>query len=216
MPTLINKFKARELEIQFKKVDSNLQQAIQRTVIEMGYSDVREFNHGGGTASEIEKTEAVIPEFKEIFLKQFPGVKEYNCYLYFYKNLPCKTLMGTNEQNFTACCSPYSKTYILPNGFLFEEPHAFRGEIDFYFDTNGPYKGPNRTGHDRFVYSSKAYSKTLDTGMFDLCNPNIKNSFNQSGCYRWASKNLNPLDNSKPYWDVLFKDRKYWIKDEQK
>ena len=209
MPSLINSFRAKQLENQFKKVDSNLQQAIQKTVTEMGYDKITDFNSGGSDYF-VTDTHKYISEFTEIFLKQFPEVKEYNCMLYYYKNLPCKTLTGGNEQNFTACCSPYAKTYILPNGFLFQEPSAFAGEISIYFDINGPYKGPNRTGHDRFTYSSKAYNNTADTGLYDMCNPNIQNSWNQSGCYRYATRNINPLDSSKPYWDVLFKDAKYW------
>ena len=209
MPSLINSFRTKQLENQFKKVDSNLQQAIQKTVTEMGYDKITDFNSGGSDYF-VTDTHKYISEFTEIFLKQFPDVKEYNCYLYFYKNLPCKTLTGGNEQNFTACCSPYHKTYILPNGFLFQEPFASSGEIDIYFDINGPYKGPNRTGHDRFTYSSKAYNNTADTGLYNMCNPNIQNSWNQSGCYRYATRNINPLDSSKPYWDILFKDAKYW------
>ena len=209
MPSLINSFRAKQLENQFKKVDSNLQQAIQKTVTEMGYDKITDFNSGGSDYF-VTDTHKYISEFTEIFLKQFPEVKEYNCMLYYYKNLPCKTLTGGNEQNFTACCSPYAKTYILPNGFLFQEPSAFAGEISIYFDINGPYKGPNRTGHDRFTYSSKAYNNTADTGLYDMCNPNIQNSWQQSGCYRYATRNINPLDSSKPYWDVLFKDAKYW------
>ena len=209
MPSLINSFRAKQLENQFKKVDSNLQQAIQKTVTEMGYDKITDFNSGGSDYF-VTDTHKYISEFTEIFLKQFPEVKEYNCMLYYYKNLPCKTLTGGNEGNFTACCSPYAKTYILPNGFLFQEPSAFAGEISIYFDINGPYKGPNRTGHDRFTYSSKAYNNTADTGLYDMCNPNIQNSWNQSGCYRYATRNINPLDSSKPYWDVLFKDAKYW------
>ena len=208
MPSLINSFRAKQLENQFKKVDSNLQQAIQKTVTEMGYDKITDFNSGGSDYFATD-THKYISEFTEIFLKQFPEVKEYNCYLYFYKNLPCKTLTGGNEQNFTACCSPYHKTYILPNGFLFQEPSAWAGEISIYFDINGPYKGPNRTGHDRFTYSSKAYNNPA-TGVYYMCNPNIKNSANQFGCYRYATRNINPLDSSKPYWDVLFKDAKYW------
>ena len=209
MPSLINSFRAKQLENQFKKVDSNLQQAIQKTVTEMGYDKITDFNSGGSDYF-VTDTHKYILEFTEIFLKQFPDVKEYNCMLYYYKNLPCKTLTGGNEQNFTACCSPYAKTYILPNGFLFQEPSAFAGEISIYFDINGPYKGPNRTGHDRFTYSSKAYNNTADTGLYDMCNPNIQNSWHESGCYRYATRNINPLDSSKPYWDVLFKDAKYW------
>ena len=209
MPSLINSFRAKQLENQFKKVDSNLQQAIQKTVTEMGYDKITDFNSGGSDYFATD-THKYISEFTEIFLKQFPEVKEYNCMLYYYKNLPCKKLMGENEQNFTACCSPYTKTYILPNGFLFQEPSAFAGEISIYFDINGPYKGPNRTGHDRFTYSSKAYNNTADTGLYNMCNPNIQNSWHESGCYRYATRNINPLDSSKPYWDVLFKDAKYW------
>ena len=210
MPSLVNNFRAKQLENQFKKVDSNLQQAIQKTVTEMGYDKITDFNHCGDKTECIQATESVLPEFKEIFLKQFTEVKEYNCMLYYYKNLPCKTLTGGNEQNFTACCAPYYKTYILPNGFLFQEPLANRGEIYIYFDINGPYKGPNRTGHDRFTYSSKAYNNTADTGLYNMCNPNIQNSWQQFGCYRYATRNINPLDSSKPYWDILFKDAKYW------
>lgn len=211
MPTLINKYQAKVLENQFKKVDSELQRAIQQTVTEMGYSNIQEFNRPSTPVEAYAETAQILPEFKEKFLKQFPEIKKENCNIYAHRNQTCKGLLGNNEVNWTACCSPYSNSYSLPNGVFFEEPSAFRGEIVIYFDINGLYKGPNKRGHDRFIYSSKAIEPiNRSSGYHDMCNPNIANSWNTSGCYKYATKNINPLDSSKSYWDILFKDKKYW------
>ena len=144
---------------------------------------------------------------------QFKIVKKVTFSELFHKGIGCYDVLGTTLPYHWWC---FHDAYILSNGASITGVSAqygginHPGQITYSFDINGPYKGPNRTGHDRFTYSSKAYNNTADTGLYDMCNPNIQNSWKQSGCYRYATRNINPLDSSKPYWDVLFKDAKYW------
>ena len=100
--------------------------------------------------------------------------------------------------------------------------------LAFIFDTNGPYRGPNRYGHDIFKYVSIQYRWG--------CNPVRGISSRSDGSYWYAHNNINPAkiqydytadangnvgsrvwfttpaNASKPdnYWDILFKNESYW------
>ena len=99
---------------------------------------------------------------------------------------------------------------ILADGMTVSPLFAYLGGsthpvlIEAVFDTNGPYKGPNRLGYDIFRYETMNYNT--------MCNPNIVNSENFKGCYHWAHRNVSPLDSSKSYWSVLYKPLSYWKK----
>lgn len=117
------------------------------------------------------------------------GIKIYKKDGSYYTNYP---FMASNNG---------FKVYILQDGasyapMVFQHHHNSDG-IKVYFDTNGPFKGPNRIGYDLFIY---------DTGYWchDVCSTDIGGgNFIWYGCYEYAQRNQDPDDKSKPYWKSL-------------
>lgn len=222
IPTLITKYKIKQHEIAFKKADAMIQEALKKSLYEMGYADASELNiskmsYDAEDSVALNKT---ISELNEIFLKQFKGIKQLpSCSdLYFYTRIKQYYFFGEDPNgrcynsetgNINA---PYN-TYLLPNNITISDvslrekvgyTYHFLG-IQVTFDTNGPYKGPNRIGHDIFTYVSN--QKATDV----MCNPTIQHSRNWMGCYFFAQKNQSPLNPSEPYWNLLYTPKSYWL-----
>ena len=215
LPTIINNYRIKVLENQFKKADSIIQQAVQKTANEYGYTSLAELNVAGcATCDNNENYRLLkqqIPEINDIWYKQFKTVKIFSDSEAYWKNIYCNSFFGAKLINTTYSClysGPTYKYMILADGMTVSPLFAYLGGfnhpvlIEAVFDTNGPYKGPNRLGYDIFRYETMNYNT--------MCNPNIVNSENFKGCYYWAHRNVSPQDSSKPYWDVLYKPLSYW------
>lgn len=223
IPTLITKYKIKQHEIAFKKADTMIQEALKKSLYEMGYADASELNiskmsYDAGDSVALNQT---ISELNEIFLKQFKGIKQLpSCSdLYFYTRIKQYYFFGEDPNG--RCYNsetghingPYN-TYLLPNNITISDislrtssnskTYYFAG-IQVTFDTNGPYKGPNRLGHDIFTYVSN--QKATDV----MCNPTIQHSRSWMGCYFFAQKNQSPLNPSEPYWNLLYTPKSYWL-----
>ena len=117
---------------------------------------------------------------------------------------------GTVATSFKSGEGTISSPYIISNGMLISTFNATKTGlshpvwVNTVFDTNGPFKGPNRLGYDIFTYRSQ--------DPWHLCNPTIQNSENIKSCYYYAHRNISPIDSSKPYWDILYKPLSYWKK----
>ena len=217
LPTIINNYRVKVLENQFKKADSIIQQAVQKTANEYGYTSLAELNVAGcATCDNNENYRLLtqqIPEINDIWYKQFKTVKNFSDSEAYWKNIYCNSFFGAKLNNTTYSClysgRPY-KYMILSDGMTVSPLFAYLGGfnhpvlIEAVFDTNGPYKGPNRLGYDIFRYETMNYNT--------MCNPNIVNSENFKGCYYWAHRDVSPLDSSKSYWSVLYKPLSYWKK----
>ena len=215
LPTIINNYRIKVLENQFKKADSIIQQAVQKTANEYGYTSLAELNVAGcATCDNNENYRLLkqqIPEINDIWYKQFKTVKFFSDSEAYWKNIYCNSFFGAKHNNTTYSClysGPPYKYMILADGMTVSPLFAYLGGsthpvlIEAVFDTNGPYKGPNRIGYDIFRYETMNYNT--------MCNPNIVNSENFKGCYYWAHRNVSPLDSSKSYWSVLYKPLSYW------
>ena len=212
LPTIINNYRVKVLENQFKKADSIIQQAVQKTANEYGYSSITELNMAGNCNGHVAypnylQLEAQMPDINEIWERQFSNVKRMNDSEMYWRNIPCNSFWGTRISLSYYCLGPHASYMILPDGVTVSPLFAFDGACHqvlmmAVFDINGPYKGPNRIGYDIFRYQTADYNK--------MCDPNIVNSENYKGCYYWAHRNVSPQDNSKPYWDVLYKPLSYW------
>ena len=200
------------MENQFKKADSIIQQAVQKTANEYGYSSITELNMAGNCNGHVAypnylQLEAQMPDINEIWERQFSNVKRMNDSEMYWRNIPCNSFWGTRISLSYYCLGPHASYMILPDGVTVSPLFAFDGACHqvlmmAVFDINGPYKGPNRIGYDIFRYQTADYNK--------MCDPNIVNSENYKGCYYWAHRNVSPQDSSKPYWDVLYKPLSYW------
>ena len=215
LPTIINNYRVKVLENQFKKADSIIQQAVQKTANEYGYTSLAELNVAGcATCDNNENYRLLkqqIPEINDIWYKQFKTVKFFSDSEAYWKNIYCNSFFGAKLNGTTYSCLYSGRPYeymILADGMTVSPLFAYLGGsthpvlIEAVFDTNGPYKGPNRLGYDIFRYETMNYNT--------MCNPNIVNSENFKGCYYWAHRNVSPLDSSKSYWSVLYKPLSYW------
>lgn len=135
----------------------------------------------------------------------YTRIKQY----YFFGEDPNGRCYNSETGNINA---PYN-TYLLPNNITISDvslrekvgyTYHFLG-IQVTFDTNGPYKGPNRLGHDIFTYVSNPNATDV------MCNPTIQHSRSWMGCYFFAQKNQSPLNPSEPYWNLLYTPKSYWL-----
>lgn len=214
LPSLINTYKVKALETQFKTVDSILNQAILKTSDEVGM-DLKDLRLSGaetdgGRGQAFKDLKEQVPAINDAWVRQFKGATRFTGNEFYYHvivhGLNCHGMMG---ETLSGC--PVAEGYILPNGAMITKWSAnvnggapFPAYIAFSFDTNGPFKGPNRWGYDIFTYNS------ADDGFNSLCNPTLHHSESNKGCYRFAHKNKNPIKDSKPYWDMLYKPLSYW------
>ena len=222
LPSVITNYRIKQHEAAFKRADALIQQAIKKSLFEMGYSDISEINIAKWSydPSYNAQMEQSVAELNKIFLKQFKGIKKLpGCSdLYAYTKIKQNSFFGDPPNGGcymteTASISSRYNTYLLSNGMAIsqlgwryktnEKSHYFAG-IQVSFDTNGPYKGPNRVGHDIFTYVS------LQRATDVMCNPLIQHSRNWMGCYFFAQKNQNPLNASEPYWKMLYTPLSYW------
>ena len=214
LPSLINKYKIKQLEVSFKKNSSMIANALNLTVNNFGYDDIQDiaaFCSAGQTDCP-EKNKDLFTDINNYYLSQFDIVNTLSgndLYRFSYTNYSgTKKGRGYNEiiavNGFSNTVSPTSTIHILSNGMMISNIGFFlhwnRGDgITVAFDTNGPYKGPNRYGYDIFVYSTSKTSYTTCSSR-DGLDPNQ----NGVGCYLYALKDLNPDDSTKGYWDSLY------------
>ena len=212
IPSLINNYKAKQLEVQFKKADSILTQSLKKAVDEAGYDSITDLYIQGSqvTSSNFTQLQSQVEELNQIWLRQFTGVTRLKS----LHGSKCHSMDGSIYGGAPECWVMANSNHIvyqLQDGLTITELQAIRqGDnypvlLSFLFDTNGPYKGPNRMGHDIFIFYSDIKYRTL-------CNPTSKNSYAVDGCYYWAKNNINPKDKTTPYWNVLYKPLSYWKK----
>ena len=214
IPSLVTKCRVMVLESQFKKADAMFQQALITTFQEVGYDSIRDLEISGSkvNSSDLADLNSKLEEINKVWISQFSGATTItNNRLYSQGVSHVYDILGGKYPNNYYFDAGSRKVYLLKNGMLVTTLRADGGSpppvyLTFKFDTNGPYKGPNRLGHDIFLYTSVGSS----IWWTNMCNPTIQNSANQVGCYAWASKNRNPKDNTSPYWDILFKPKSYW------
>ena len=208
IPNAINDFRRKLLEVQFRKVDSVIEQALQNTKTELGIEDFDDiYNSNKNDHDNLVKE---LEEINNIFEKQFKYVKKMTYWQYHdfeYKN-------GINHYTFFAqdwqYCQHFGNSnlpvsnfyyYFLPDGALISSADFSRGWLVISVDVNGPQKGPNKRGYDIFLY-----------GSYWACDPLMQASDNLVGCWPWAHKNINPINKKYTYWDSLYKPKSYWEK----
>lgn len=208
LPSVINKFKIKQLEIQFKRTSSNIENALRKTAYEFEVYNFKDFNKICGSVSRTDNAacktanNSYFDEIKNSFYSQFKIIKTVNKTT--LSSIKIKDYSGSAESTyrlFSYCGSSFDNIYILNDGssvcammtFFAHEPSD---GIGFAFDTNGPYKGPNRFGYDIFFYTTGSWYK--------LCTKNQSSIiYNVRGCYDYAIKDKNPDDSAKGYWESL-------------
>lgn len=210
LPSLITNYKVKVLKARFQKADAVLQQALLKTANEVGYDSFLDLS------SSNDELNRMLPEINKAWEKQFDGATKITngiSYL-FGRGVMHHNIFGENSSGHVANYFPVyndPKAIITKDGTMFSYFGIAGAPSERYllltFDTNGPFKGPNRVGHDIFNFQSKDLDINRD------CNPGNRGySFSTYRCYYWAHRNINPIDNSKPYWDILYKPLSYWQK----
>lgn len=203
LPAIISSYKKVELENRFKKASSTIENAVIATVTEYAMDDLL-------TKKSNENINATIPdelrnEMNETFSSKLNIGHTYKLKLANVGADPIthkanlKPVYGflTGKQVYPLFVYNLEQKYILNDGtsvsLMIFQKHGVHDGIKVVFDTNGAFKGPNRFGYDIFIY---------DTGYWNVetCNSDDTYSY---GCYKYAQRNINPLDKSKPYWKSL-------------
>ena len=209
LPSLITNYKVKVLEARFKKADAVLQQALLRTSNEVGYDSFNKLY----TITPNGELERMLPEINKAWEKQFEGATTFSngiSYLY-HKGVRFHDMFGNEWPGHVSNYFPAfndDRAIITKDGTMFSyfavaDTHGIK-RLALIFDTNGPFKGPNRVGYDIFTYNS--YNIDYNS----LCNPTLNHSESQKGCYYYAHRGVNPSGNSNSYWDILYKPYSYW------
>lgn len=218
IPSLINIYNRKMLEVRFKKTDAVLTQAMRMASDELGIESFAVYNKV--TKDELETTKA---NLYNIWEKQFRGAtkiyvkNDLNNPKSFLRRSTYRFLTGSTFTNwYYTLNSTYNNdndfyVLLLPDGSMVSAPWLgstmepdTASNIIFVFDTNGPWAGPNRLGYDVFYYFG--YKDYFANG----CKPLSTNSYSDRGCYKQAHINQNPYDKSITWWSSLYKDKSWW------
>lgn len=211
LPSVVNKYQAKVLETGFKKSYANLQNAYIMTKANLGVSNLR------AAYATVLNNDGVLPykdEFMNEFKRNIKTIKTVKVY-------PFKTYAGRYVTSISHNSDLPQALNILPDGSSIGNIlHA--GLIEFWVDTNGPYKGPNRYGFDMFYFrvddssdkvkpvkQTKKYTEEeLEDEIYPTfagypCSASSNQELNGIGCSWYAMNDINPDDETKSYWDNL-------------
>lgn len=211
LPSLVNKYQSKVLETGLKKSYANLQNAYIMTKANLGVSNLRE------AYTTVYNNDGVLPykdEFEKEFKRNIKTVKKVKVY-------PFRTYSGRYVTSISHNSDLPQALNILPDGSSIGNIlHA--GRIEFWVDTNGPSKGPNRYGFDMFYFRVNDSSDKIKpvkpvrkyteeelkdekypASVGDPCYKSSSQELNGIGCSWFAINNINPDDETKTYWDNL-------------
>ena len=215
LPSVINKYKRKQLEVAFIRSSSLIQQVLKQTANDFGYDNFNDINKVCPNQNELNRCKWINQEFfKSInanFVSKFRVLKKakgINAAKFENKIIPTYNYIGKQGLY-------YSQLYGIENGGYFLADGTYITGLTFFyhgsgdgitmtFDTNGPYKGPNRFGYDIFLYTTGDWG-SLCSKEKSLADGGPNSSLNGRGCYKYALKNINPDDNTKGYWESLYK-----------
>ena len=221
LPSVIHQYRKKALETQFKTAYSFINQAIVMTKQDLGsnslFDDYTVYNSKQGYV--------YANEFKNAFYKRLKVVGNATL-----KSTDYSIYSDGNIKRYT---SGDRFTFTTPDKLL-ENGMTIRASVDgnydgskyiqFVVDINGN-KGPNRMGHDLFIFKIKDSSDKLigskkirdytEDELGDLssgginnllgmpCSRYSKQSANGVGCTWYAINNICPDDETKGYWECL-------------
>ena len=220
LPSVIHQYRKKALETQFKTAYSFINQAIVMTKQDLGSNSLFD----DYTVYNSEQDYVYANEFKNAFYKRLKVVsnatlKSTDYSIYSDGNVK----RYTNGKDFTF----EAPEKLLENGMTIRTHIA--GSVDgisisIQVDINGN-KGPNRMGHDLFVFKIKDSSDKLigskkirdytEDELGDLssgginnllgmpCSRYSKQSANGLGCTWYAINDICPDDETKGYWECL-------------
>lgn len=214
LPSLVNKYRIKQLETGFKRTSSLVQTALNTTAVEFGVGNFKEFNDICGNLPESQTNKCVnenkdyFQKINDDFLSRFNKLKKTSQYHFNYNGVKVYPFSGDKSDityygNLHGLSTQYSNgLYYLPDGSAITGlqfyHHGKYDGISLTFDTNGPQKGPNRYGYDIFLYNTGTWYKVCSKTTSAIPTGTSR------GCYDYALKDVNPSDRMKSYWKSLY------------
>ena len=222
IPSLYNHFKKIELHTRFNKTYSVVNQALNLTMGDLGLTSSSDFGIYWNEDKNVLNQRFV--DINKIWDSKFAGATLTDKQDFSRKRVYMHDFWGDLWPY--AMSWPVNGTYqdnnflILPDGAMVSRlgyntigyPSSLA--LVIFFDTNGPYRGPNRIGYDMFYYYQDG--KYHEGNLVPTCDPlrtpinPYWQSMQHSACSAIALKDINPYDSSKKYWDSLYKPKSWW------
>lgn len=217
LPSVINKYKIKQLETAFKRSNSLITNALNLTAEEFGYNNFKELNSICGNISKndsenisncMSQNNKLFKDINSYFLSRFKTAETLATIDILRSDIKLKDYSGNDSFDYTILYGLNVSPAVVDGGGLhiLSDGSAI-SSVDFYshepsngisisFDTNGPNRGPNRYGYDIFLYNTGTWGQ--------YCSKNLSGKYNGRACYKYALKDVNPDDNTKGYWNSLY------------
>lgn len=218
MPTVINKYKQKQLEVAFGKTSAIIENALNLALSEYSLEYMAHKKGANGQLTNIPNEDRAVinDKFKEnLKITKIASIKNgacadsFTCKLISDNKLYTYSGVLVGNYSFNAFSSAYSNGKTVPEYYVLLDgasvgqvnfqQHGVKDGIKVSFDTNGPFKGPNRYGYDIFDFDSGYYWAECCGENKSGCSSNVN-----YGCYNYAKGNQNPSDSSKGYWETLY------------
>ena len=216
LPNIINNFREKQLETAFKKTNNVIMTALNETMAEYGLEGLafKDLCPGYTTVSACRQANnSYFSEINSYFLSRFNIVRSTSNtfgnaldrkYIKVYNFMGKKVIDYGGMYGMGAGNTPWHSVNFLNDGSVVSALtffyHGGSDGVALTFDTNGPYKGPNRFGYDIFIRTSGSWYKPcskLEAGLEG-------GNYNGRGCYEYAQKDVSPDDKTKTYWKSLY------------
>ena len=216
LPNVINNFREKQLEAAFKKTNNVVMTALNETMAEYGLEGLafKDLCSGYTTVSACaQANNSYFREINSYFLSRFNIVRSTsNTFgnaldrksIKVYNFMGKKVIEYGGMYGMGSFNTPWNSVNFLNDGSVVSALtffyHGGSDGVALTFDTNGPYKGPNRFGYDIFIRTSGSWYKPcskLEAGLEG-------GNYNGRGCYEYAQKDVNPDDKTKTYWKSLY------------
>ena len=223
LPSLYNHFKKIELHTRFNKTYSVVNQALKLTMGDLGLTSSSDFSIYWN--QDKDKQNETFVEINKIWDSKFAGATLVDKQDFSRKRVYMHDFWGNlwpYANSWPVNATFPDKNYlILPDGAMvsrlgYDGNVAYQSSLALviFFDTNGPYKGPNRIGYDMFYYYGDG--NYHEGNLVPTCDPlrtpinPYWQSMQHSACSAIALKDINPYDSSKKYWDSLYNPKSWW------
>lgn len=210
LPALINNYRIRQYKTGFWHTNSLIQSALTQTAIEFGYDSPEAMYYICGdfyndtNISCIYKNAELFKQINDDFISRFKIIDKKTKADFETENIHAHNYTGATNPYYSEILQGFKSANLLIDGSLISDiifyGNASTDAMTILFDTNGPYKGPNRLGYDIFLYQIGHWSWN------GICTEWTTNDFNGRGCYDWAKKDINPDHKQKGYWASLNKN----------
>ncbi len=219
LPSVINKFKVKQLETAFKKSSAVLENNLISSLSEYSLEHMAGKKGASDQLSTVSNSErATINDLfaEKLKIINVATIKAGACANQFTCELISKNklydysgnLVGKYSFNNFSSAYDHGQSqvvfYLLFDGSAIGQinfqHHGPKDGVKVTIDTNGPFKGPNRYGYDIFDFDSGNYWSSCCGNNKSGCPSHVF-----YGCYNYAKANQNPSDSSKGYWESLYK-----------